>query len=325
MNRSSKLRLLLPLAAVGSLVLAACGDDDDTADDTSVTTGAAASPDTTGGSDGTAGGGSGEITVGSADFPESQLLAEIYGQSLAAAGFEVSYQPAIGAREIYYDAIAEGEIDLIPEYTGSLLAELVKRHDLGDLEATTVEDQVALLKEHLDEGLTVLDPSTAEDKDVISCTSAAAEEFGLAKLSDLEKASGEIKIGAQPEFAERNPFGLVGFKELYNFEPGEFVPLTVSAAADSLKSGAIDCGNLFSTMSVITTAGFVTLEDTDSVVPHEAVLPLIRDDVVDDTVTSTLGGVNADLDTDVLKELMVKVEVDKQGPDVVAKEWLASR
>ena len=67
----------------------------------------------------------GEITVGSADFPESQLLAQIYGQALEAAGFDVSYELGIGAREAYYGAIEGGEVDLVPEYTGTLLSFLI--------------------------------------------------------------------------------------------------------------------------------------------------------------------------------------------------------
>ncbi len=62
------------------------------------------------------------ITVGSADFSESQLLAEIYGQALAAKGIEVKKKPNIGNRETYMAAIKDGSVDLLPEYTGAALA-----------------------------------------------------------------------------------------------------------------------------------------------------------------------------------------------------------
>ena len=71
--------------------------------------------------------GSGSITVGSADFPESQLLAQIYGQALAAAGFDVSYELGIGAREVYFGAIESGEVQLVPEYTNSLLSFVLRQ------------------------------------------------------------------------------------------------------------------------------------------------------------------------------------------------------
>ena len=78
-------------------------------------------------------------------------------------------------------------------------------------------------------------------------------------------------------------------------------------------------------MSVITTEGFVTLEDDQTLVPNEAVLPLVRTEVVDDALTAALDEVNAALDTDTLKELMVQIEVDAAAPDVVATEWLAAQ
>jgi len=286
---------------------------------------------TTGGSEPTAAGGSapsgsGSIVVGSADFAESQLLAQIYGQALADAGFDVSYEPGIGAREVYYGAIEGGEVDLVPEYTNSLLAFVLRQDDPNAVpEAANVDEQMTALEEALPETLQVLTPSTAEDKDVIVCTSEAAEEHDLATLSDLAAVFDQIKLGAPPEFETRSPFGLVGFQDLLGApDVGEFVPLDVGAVADALSAGEIDCGNLFSTMSVITTEGFVALEDDQTLVPNEAVLPLVRSEVVDDALTAALDRVNEALDTDTLKELMVQIEVDATAPDEVASEWLAT-
>jgi osmoprotectant transport system substrate-binding protein len=356
------LRRTLSIALAPLVVLAAaCGDDDDTdtadvvstAPEDTATEDTAAAPDTTGAAVTTAGSdttsapatsasgegttatsaaeggtvpmGSGSITVGSADFPESQLLAQIYGQSLAAAGFDVSYQLGIGAREIYFDAVESGEVDLVPEYTNSLLSFVLRRDDPNATpDAANVDEQVAALGEALPEGLEVLTPSTAEDKDVIVCTAETAEEFSLTNLSDLAAVLDQITLGAPPEFEGRSPFGLAGFQQLLGAPPvGEFVPLDVGAVADALAGGQIDCGNLFSTMSVITTEGFVALEDDQTLVPNEAVLPLVRSDVVDEAFTAALDEANAALDTDALKALMVQVEAEALAPDVVAAEWLA--
>ena len=102
------------------------------------------------------------------------------------------------------------------------------------------------------------------------------------------------------------------------------MPLDVGAIADALAAGEIDCGNLFSTMPVITTEGFVALEDDKGTVPNEAVLPLVRSEVVDDDAHRDARRHQRQLDTETLKELMVQVEVDAAAPDVVAEEWLAS-
>jgi osmoprotectant transport system substrate-binding protein len=320
------------------LTAAACGDDDDDTtstdavattsasdDDTATTAGSpgATTGDTT--TDDTGGGAGGSIVVGSADFPESQLLAQIYGQQLEAAGFDVSYELGIGAREVYFAAVENGEVDLVPEYTNSLLSFVLRRDDPDALpDATNVEEQVAALGEALPDGLEVLTPSTAEDKDVIACTEDAAAEFGLTNLTELGEASANITLGAPPEFESRSPFGLVGFREIYGAEFEEFVPLNIGGVADALSAGEIDCGNLFSTMSIITTGGFVVLEDDQGTVPNEAVLPLVRSEVVTPELTAALDEINAELDTETLKELMVQVEVDAAAPDVVAQEWLAT-
>ena len=111
------------------------------------------------------------ITVGSADFPESQLLAQIYGQALAAAGFDVSYDPASEPARSTSAPSRAARSQLVPEYTNSLLSFVLRQSDPNAVpDATNVEEQVAALGEALPEGLEVLTPSTAEDKDVIVCT-----------------------------------------------------------------------------------------------------------------------------------------------------------
>jgi osmoprotectant transport system substrate-binding protein len=77
-------------------------------------------------------------------------------------------------------------------------------------------------------------------------------------------------------------------------------------------------------MSAITTEGFVALEDDKTIVANEAVLPLLRSEVATPEVIAVLDQVNAELTTDILKALMVKIEVDKKAPDEVAKEFIAS-
>ncbi len=311
---------LIALGAIAALGLAACGDDDDGGDASAPPTEAPAGSEAPAGTDAAGV----TITVGSADFPESQLLAEIYAQALEAGGVPVDTELNIGSREVYFAAIESGETDLQPEYTNSLLSFVMRRSDPSALpEATNVDEQVAALGEALPDGLEVLTPSTAEDKDVIVCSGDVAEQYGLATLSDLAEVSGEITIGAPPEFENRAPFGLVGFEEIYGATFAEFVPLDIGAMADAIKGGAIDCGNMFSTMSAITTEGFVALEDDKGVVPNEAVLALIRSEVASDEVVAILDAVSAALDTEGLKAMMVRVEVGAEDPAVVAADFLA--
>ncbi len=308
-------RLGATLLAAASLAVTACGSDSSSS---SATTAAA-------GGDG--GGTKPSIVVGSADFPENQLLMEIYAQQLEKNGYTVSRKPAIGSREVYYKAITASppEIDLVPEYTNSLLSYVVKSKDPNaTISARNVTEQVAELGKVLPATLTVGTPSTAEDKDVIVCRKDVADTYSLKTLSDLAKVSGEITLGAPPEFENRSPFGIAGFKEIYGATFKAFVPLQVGDVPASIVAKKIDCGNVFSTNPEITTNGFVALEDDKNTVPNEAVLPLVTTRVATPEVMSILDGVSAKLNTENLKAMMVEVITNKKAVDVVAKEFVGT-
>lgn len=302
----NRIRPLVALAVAGALLLSACGSDD----------GASGSTDTTVVQ---------TLTVGSGNFSESQVLAEIYAQALEKQGVRVQRQLNIGNREVYYKAISEGQVDLLPEYTNSLLSYVLRQKDPAAVPtATNVAEQVEALQTALPDSLTVGNASAAEDKDVIVCTKAAADAHSLTNLSDLAKVSADITLGAPPEFEGRSPFGVAGFKEIYGASDfKKFVPLPIGEVSAALKTGSIDCGNLFSTDVDITANGFVALDDDKHVVANEAVLPLLTFKAATPHVLEVVNAISATLTTDILKQLVVQVVTDKKAPDVVASEYIA--
>jgi osmoprotectant transport system substrate-binding protein len=303
---------LFTALAVLALVLAACGDDDDS--DADAPEGDAPAGELEGVT----------VTVGSANFPESVLLAEIYAGALESAGADVTVTPNIGSREVYFAAIETGEIDLLPEYTNSLLSFVLRQDDPGATpDATNVEEQLAALDEALPDNLTVLTPSTAEDKDVIVCNQDTIDEYDISDLSGLGDVSGEITIGGPPEFAERSPFGIPGLEQFYGAQFAEFVPLEIGPPlVDALNAGAVDCANLFSTDASITENDFTTLDDDMNIVPAEAVLPLIDAELATPEVTAVLDEVSAALDTEGLTELNFEVQAEGLAESEVAARWL---
>ena len=305
MNRRS----LLGLALAGSLTaaLTACGGGEDPLATGGTSTGAAT--DTA------------AVIVGSANFPESELLAEMYAQVLEKSGVEVQRKFNIGAREVYLKALQDGSIDLLPEYNGALLAAL---SDGGAPEGVSApEDVLGALKEVLPEGTEVLEQSAAEDKDTLSVTAETASKYSLKTIEDLAPVAGELVCGAGPEFQERYQ-GLVGLKELYGVQFKEFRPLdaggplTVGALAD----GTIQVGNIFSTDSAITTNGFVVLEDTKQLFLAENILPLIRSEKNTPEITEALDGLSAKLTTENLTKFLAQVQVDKKSSAAVATAFL---
>lgn len=301
----------LLLAAVLALGVVACGDD-------------LKNDDSSSGGSSSSSGGSGDkpaITVGSANFPENVVLAEIYAGALEAKDFKVSKKLNIGSREALFPAMQKGEITVLPEYTGALLSYVSK----GKATAKTTDEQVTQLKEQLPAELTLLEPSAAEDKDVVTCNSDTAQKYSLSSLDDLAKVGDQIVMGGPPEFAKREGFGLKGLKRVYGIEFKQFRPLDVAGplSVAALKDGKVNCANLFSTQSAITQNNFVSLEDPKHLVEGENVIPLIGKDAATPEVSQVLNDVSAKLTTDNLKEMVSRVEVDKDDAATVADDFLS--
>ena len=303
--------LWLLLAAVLALGVVACGDD---LDEDSGGSGSSSGESSDGG------GSKPAITVGSANFPENVVLAEVYAGALSAKDFDVSKKLNVGSREAIFPAMEKGEITVLPEYSGALLSYLTEAKS----DAKEIDQQVDEIKQNLPSSLTVLTPSAAEDKDTITCNKETVDKYGLQSIDDLAKVGDEITIGGPPEFAERAGFGIKALKRVYNAEFKKFQPLDVAGplTVAALKDNKVQCANLFSTQSAIPANGFVTLEDPKGLVESEAVLPLIAKDAATPEVTEVLDGVSSKLTTDNLKELVKRVEVDKDDAESVAQDFL---
>jgi osmoprotectant transport system substrate-binding protein len=260
------------------------------------------------------------IRIGSANFTENRLLAEIYAQALEAKGAIVERQFGIGSREVYFPALQDGSIDLIPEYSGNLLQEI----DPGTT-ATAPEAVYQEVTEKLPDGLIVLEQSAAENKDAVVVTAETAQQFG-SSLADYGPACGELVFGGPPEFAER-PYGLPGIERLYGCSFGEFRsldaggPLTVAALAD----GTIQAADLFTTDPTIADRGWVALEDPKNNFAAQNVVPLINEAKASDQVRETLNAISAALTTDGLVQLNRQLsDAANHTVESVATEWLAA-
>jgi osmoprotectant transport system substrate-binding protein len=261
------------------------------------------------------------VTVGSANFPENVVLAEIYAGALGAKGFSVDKKLNVGSREAIFPAMERGDITVLPEYTGALLSYVSK----GKATAKDTAGQVTALKADLPAKLTLLEPSAAEDKDTVTCTKAVVDKYSLKSLEDLAKVSKNVTMGGPPELAKREGFGIKGLKSVYGIEFKQFRPLDVAGplTVSALKSGKVDCANLFSTQSAIPQNGFISLEDPKGLVESEAVVPLIAKDAATPDATQVLNDVSAKLTTENLKEMVKRVEVDKDDAATVAEDFLS--
>ncbi|MCF1462146.1 ABC transporter substrate-binding protein [Agrobacterium vitis] len=258
------------------------------------------------------------IIVGSADFPESQLLATLYAKALAAKGIKVETKLNIGSREVYMPALLDGSIDLLPEYAGAALSYLDKKAT-----AHTPDDVAAALKAALPKGVSMLTPSAAQDSDGVAVTRATAEKYKLKTIADLAPVASEFVLGGPPEWKTRKE-GIIGLREVYGLEFKSLKaldvggPLTLSA----LINGQIQAANLFSTDPAIATNDLVMLEDVKNLFPAQNVVPVIATAKVSETVTKTLDAVSAALTTKDLVVMNGRLG-NHDSFDVVAGDWLA--
>jgi osmoprotectant transport system substrate-binding protein len=263
------------------------------------------------------------VTVGSTNFSEQLILAEMYAAVLKKAGVNVDTRLNLGAREVVFPALEKGEIDLLPEYNGSALSFLNP-----DATQTTADEVNTALTPLLDgKGLVALEPSPAEDKDGFAVTKETADKYGLAKISDLKGKAGQLVIGGPPELKTR-PSGIPGLKKVYGIEDfKEFKaldaggPLTTSA----LNKGDIDVGRVFTTQGAIAEHGWVLLEEDKPLEPAQNIVPIGRKDAMTDQVTQALNALAPKITTEELTKLNKLVEVDKQDPEKVANDWLTQQ
>ncbi|MDT0611561.1 ABC transporter substrate-binding protein [Streptomyces lancefieldiae] len=265
----------------------------------------------------------GTVVVGSNNFAESTLLADIYGEALKAKGLKVTYQHNIGSRETTYGLMENGSVTVLPEYNGSLLAYLDSKAAQKSPEAVN-----EAVKARLDKKLTLLESSPAENKDSVSVNAETAKKHGLtaeSTLADLKDIAPELVIGGSPEFQTRQQ-GLKGLESVYGLKFKSFKaldaggPLTQSA----LTKNTVQVADVFTTDPTIIKEKFVVLKDPENLFGFANVTPLVHKEGLSQEGVDALNAVSAKLDTKTLLDLDAQVQLDKKDPLDVAKEWLES-
>jgi osmoprotectant transport system substrate-binding protein len=277
-----------------------------------------------GGTSGTGNTGKEKITVGGFKFPESSILAQLYGQALAHAGYQVSYKLNIGQRELVAPALKNGDIDLYPGYTASDLEYWNNKAGEagGDANAS-----VTKLNGHIDsQGLVALTPSPAADQNAFAVTKDTQQKFSLSKMSDLAPIGNQLVLGAGPECPTR-PYCLPGLEKTYGIHFKSFKPLDTDGQATraAFKNNSIQVGLVFSADADLNSLGLVVLDDDKHLQAADQVVPILRKAVANDEVKSILNKVSAGITTTDLVALNAKVALDHQDPDAVAKAYLEQK
>jgi osmoprotectant transport system substrate-binding protein len=264
------------------------------------------------------------IRLASFDFPESELLAQLYGQALGQHGFPVEQVVQLGAREVVAPALEQGKVDMAPEYLGSAL------NFLNDRDRVATADP-ALTHARLEQafaprGVSVLAYAPAQDRNGFVVSGDLARRHGLEKLSDLTPMARRLSLGGPPECAQR-ALCLKGLEDVYKLQFARFEPMPsrdVTAAA--LGTGEIDVGMIDTTDPNLLRPGadLVQLADDKRLQPADNVVPVVRREIVDaygPPLVRLVNAVSAKLSTADLTSLNRQV-ADGQPAAQVATAWL---
>ncbi|GAA3841645.1 ABC transporter substrate-binding protein [Streptomyces chiangmaiensis] len=260
----------------------------------------------------------GSVVVGSADFPEAEILAYLYAGAMKANGVKTEVHADIGERTAYMAALKDGSIGAVPEYSGALLNYLSP-----DNEARAPKDVYAPLRSAASrQDLSVTDYATAQDADTITVTKETAEKYHLSSIGDLKPIAGKLKLGA-PAPLQTVSYGVPALEKVYGVAFKQFVSLSPSGTITqtALRNGTVDAADIFSTDPAISHYGFVSLEDTQHIFAAQNVVPVFRRDVLTEPMARASDAVSARLDTAALRQLVTEV-ADGGDPATVASHWL---
>jgi osmoprotectant transport system substrate-binding protein len=264
------------------------------------------------------------VKVGSKNFTEQYVLAEMYAAALENAGVKVELKINLGGTLIAHRALTTGEIDLYPEYTGTALVSVVKGEFSND--AQKVYEQVKDFYEK-QFNVTWLKPAGINNGYALVVRWETAQKFNLKTLSDLSKVAKELSIGAGPEFADRKD-GLPGLKTVYGAEFKEFRQFAkLGLRYDALAAKQIDVANGFATDWQIADQKLAVLADDKNLFPPYHVAPVIRQQIVagNPKIADVLNRVSALLDNDTMRGLNARVEKEREEPRVVARVFLKDK
>jgi osmoprotectant transport system substrate-binding protein len=263
-----------------------------------------------------------QVRVGSKNFTEQFVLAELYAQALEANGIKVERKINLGGTLIAHKALEEGQIDFYPEYTGTMLLVVLKQPTMSDRKA--VYDKVKTA--YAAKGLTLLNEAPVNNTYNMVVRPETAAQYHLETLSDLAKVAGQLKLGAGPEFRDRED-GLPGLKAKYGIVFKEDVQMAIGLRYQAIANKQIDVVNGYSTDGMISALKLVRLKDDKNLWPPYYVVPVVRSEALaaNPQMADVLNRVSATLDESTMAAMNYKVDGEKMEPRDVARDFLKAK
>jgi glycine betaine/choline ABC-type transport system substrate-binding protein len=314
--------LLAALAALAlTLGVAACGSSDDSTTSGSTEGGEAgaiqSNPDN----------GKVTLTIGSKNFPEQEILGEIYAQALAAAGYKTKSALNLGSETVALKAVKTGQVSGYPEYASTALTSFFGLEP-EEVPADATEAWEKANEEFEKESLQAFEPTPFASANAVGTTKETAEKYDLKTISDLEGVSEELSLYGSPECRQRIDC-LAGLEKLYGLKFKSFTPVDIGLRYTVLEKGQADLSILFTTDPQLSAESdkFVILEDDKKVFPAGNVIFVTTKKVAEEAgpdYEKTILQVQEGLDLEVMQELDARVELEKETPKAAAAAYLES-
>jgi glycine betaine/choline ABC-type transport system substrate-binding protein len=315
--------LLAALAALAlTLGVAACGSSDDSTTSGSTESGSGAgtiqsNPDN----------GKVSLTIGSKNFPEQEILGEIYAQALTAAGYKVKSALNLGSETVALKAVKSGQISGYPEYASTALTSFFGLEP-EEVPADATEAWEKANEEFEKEGLEAFEPTPFASANAVGTTKETADKYELETVSDLEGVSEKLSLYGSPECRQRIDC-LAGLEKLYGLKFKSFTPVDIGLRYTVLEKGQADLSILFTTDPQLSAESdkFVILEDDKKVFPAGNIIFVTEKSVAEEAgpdYEETILKVQEGLDLKVMQELDARVELEKETPKAAAKAYLES-
>jgi osmoprotectant transport system substrate-binding protein len=324
--RTDKTRVRVLLAALAALALtlgvAACGSSDD-----STTSGSTEGGGEAGAIQSNPDNGKVSLTIGSKNFPEQEILGEIYAQALTAAGYKVKSALNLGSETVAQKAVKSGQISGYPEYASTALTSFFGLEP-EEVPADATEAWEKANEEFEKEGLQAFEPTPFASANAVGTTTETAEKYDLKTVSDLEGVSEKLSLYGSPECRQRIDC-LAGLEELYGLKFKSFTPVDIGLRYTVLEKGQADLSILFTTDPQLSAESdkFVILEDDKKVFPAGNVIFVTTQKVAEEAgpdYEKTILQVQEGLDLKVVQELDARVELEKETPKQAATAYLES-
>jgi osmoprotectant transport system substrate-binding protein len=301
----------LTLAVVAAAGVAACGSSSNSTTTTTTTSTPTSSLPGTG---------KPTVTIGDKNFTEELILGQLYAQALEAKGYKVDLKENIGSSEVIDKALTSGQIEMYPEYTGTILSVIAGQTTPPK---TAAAAYAAAKTFEQSRGFTLLADTPFFDSDAIAVLPAYAKKYDLKTISDLAKLGKKVTLIAAPEFATREE-GLLGLKKEYGIDP-TFEPLAIGLTYTALDDGKADAADVFTTDAQLTSGKYQILTDPKFVFGFQNVAPVVSEKLLAEegpAFTTTLNAVSALLTTKAVQTMNAAVALSKETPANVAATFL---